>query len=88
MDFFKTLMHMHPDLKEDEFVLKDEGNGVFIAEWNTDRLTQPSIETIKEHWERFKDEIENLFRPEPSGLEVLEQTQADLIMTLMMNGVI
>jgi DNA-binding transcriptional regulator YhcF (GntR family) len=87
MDVYKTIKHMYPNLSEDAFLLKDEGQGVFIAEWKASEA-QPSIESLQEHWDNFKEEIENLFRPDPSQLEVLEQTQADLIMALMMNGVI
>jgi hypothetical protein len=90
MQLFATLAHMYPNLKIDEdYILRedpDTGENV-ILEWNAD-VEQPTTQSISEHWEQFKDEIEKLFERQPSELEILEQTQADLIMALMMNGVI
>lgn len=89
MDLNATIKHMYPDLdSEKDYSLRDDGDGQYILEWNAKGIDQPSTASLIDHWERFKDEITDMFKPGPSEVEILEQTQADLIMTLMMNGVI
>lgn len=88
MEFlFNIIKHMFPNIKDEDFTLKDDGEGVYILEWKSSE-TQPTIEELDSYFQSHKDEILELLKPTPSQVDVLEQTQADLIMTLMMNGVI
>lgn len=72
MNFYKALKHLHADLEVDkDFKLKDNGKGVFIAEWNVNRL-MPSDEEIVLAWEEIKS------IPEPV-VETQEETIKKLL---------
>jgi XkdW protein len=92
MEFiYETLKHKYPTLEvEVDYILKDnnDGEGAKIAEWKTEAFPKPNSAELANYWNEFKDQILDLFKPAPNQIDVLEQTQADLIMTLMMGGVI
>lgn len=51
MNMYNVITLMYPDAKVlDDFVLQDNGQGTFIAEWNTEKLgtkpTQAELETF------------------------------------------
>jgi hypothetical protein len=88
MMLYETLKHKYPELEADkDYILRQEGDVMYIAKWNSAE-PQPEMQDLRDYWEQFKDEIAEMFKPAPTDVQILEQTQADLIFTLMMNGVI
>ena len=88
MDFlYETIKHKYPDLEDGrDFVLKNDndGNGSYIAEWKTTAFPVPSLEELQTYYTTNQTSIAEMFKRPPTT----EETQADLIYTLMMNGVI
>lgn len=85
MNFYKALKHLHPDLELDkDFVLKDDGRGAYILEWDVNRL-MPSDEEILQAWQQIKDIPEQHPLTE---LELIKKQQTDLVFELMMKGVL
>jgi hypothetical protein len=88
MEFlYSIIRRMFPSLKDEDFSLKDDGEGAYILEWNSEH-EKPTISDLEAYWAEHKDEILAELEPEPEKVDILEQTQSDLIFTLMMNGVI
>lgn len=85
MIFYKALKHLHPDLEIDrDFVLRDDGEGVYILNWNVDR-PKPTDSEINTAWEEIRADTE----AEPlSEIEFLKKQQTDLVFELMMKGVL
>lgn len=50
MNLFQVIKHLYPELEDDkDFVLYDDGTGVRIYKWNTDK-PQPTEEEINSTW--------------------------------------
>jgi YHS domain-containing protein len=47
---YLAIKHIYPDIKDDEFVLYDDGTGVIIYQW-TSSLQQPSPAELEAAWE-------------------------------------
>jgi hypothetical protein len=86
MDFlYETLKYRFSDLEvERDFVLRNDGNGSYIAEWKTTTYPMPTLEDLQAYYTTNQTAISEMFKRPPT----VEETQADLIYTLMMNGVI
>jgi XkdW protein len=86
MDFlYETLKHRFPDLEDDkDYVLRNDGNGSHIAEWKTTLYPMPTLDELQTYYTTNQTSIAEMFKRPPT----VEETQADLIYTLMMNGVI
>ncbi|AGK52039.1 XkdW family protein [Bacillus sp. 1NLA3E] len=70
MNLFKCIIYLHPSLEANkDFILKDDGTGPYILEWNAD-LPIPNEAEIIQAWEQIKD----IPDPEPP-LTPLEQLQ-------------
>lgn len=85
MMLYETLKHKYPDLEDiQDYLLFNDGTSTYIAEWRNQTIAEPTMAELTTYWEQNQTSISDMFKPQPS----VEETQADLIYTLMMNGVI
>jgi XkdW protein len=54
MDYFKAIKHLYPEAEvRKDFTLRDDGEGVFIDQWNLAE-PQPILEKLNAAWEEIK----------------------------------
>jgi hypothetical protein len=78
----ESVLKRFPELTKDDVRLQDDGNGVYVAYWNSDK-PRPTTEDLI-NWNTEDANLPKQLTP----FEQLEKDQTDLIFTLMMNGVI
>jgi hypothetical protein len=82
MDKKQSILKRYPELDEKDIILMDNGEGVFIHFWNSDK-TKPTMDQVNQWAE------EDAKLPKPlSEIEQLQKDQADLTFQLMMKGVL
>jgi hypothetical protein len=78
----QSILRRFPDITKYDIVLRDDGEGVYIDIWNSDK-PKPTMEQVYQWVE------EDSTLPKPlSEIEAIKKDQADLIFSLMMNGVL
>jgi hypothetical protein len=50
IDVYRAIKHIYPDIKNEDFMLYDDGTGTVIHQWNS-TLQQPTPEEIEAAWE-------------------------------------
>lgn len=85
MDLTATIKKIYPDTVENrDFVIMDNGEGPFIAEWNLVD-PQPTEDQLAAAWNDYQ--LNPPVKP-LSAFEQLQKDQADLILQLVTKGVI
>jgi hypothetical protein len=68
----QSILKRYPELKEDDITLRDDGNGIFISYWNSEK-PKPTITQVNQ-WVA-EDEAE----PKPkTEIDILKDQNADL----------
>ena len=57
MDLYAAIKHIYPELKDHQFLLQDDGEGAYIATWDSTRA-QPTQEELEAAWTAVQAERE------------------------------
>lgn len=47
MNYYRAIKKNYPDIRDDQFLLQDDGEGVFLAKWNYSD-SKPSLSDLEE----------------------------------------
>lgn len=82
MNLYESIRFIYPNIQDNEFILKNDGDGPYIADWNYSE-PQPTQEELVEANAQLKPPVIPLSQSEQNEKDI-----AGLTFTLMMNGVI
>lgn len=85
MNIALVIKYLYPDISEDNFVVMDNGEGQFIAEWKIE-TSQPTEEELTIGWEQIKDTIPTeppVPKNEMEELKVRTKSLEDAVLLLM-----
>lgn len=60
MSLYHAIKHIYPDIKDDDFIVYDDGNGAVIREWLSES-PKPTNEELNAAW----DEVKDMLPPDP-----------------------